>query len=231
MHHTILTVIADSVVRANLTYTLTQSGFNIVTVDDPSTVVDRIRRHFASVVIASLPEPRLLELCREIRRDSDMPIMLQLPEWREQYEWMCFQAGANDVVTATTSKRIMLARVELLVRQHEASGHRQSQTMQVGSLIMDLEARLLYVNGRTVTLTRIEFDLLAQLMAQPRRVHVRGDLVQSVWGEYQPAHVLETHLCRLRKKIRAAGGPAVGEAVRGVGYRLGLDAGIEALVS
>lgn len=231
MQHTIVTAVADPVVRANLTYSLTHSGFNVVDVVDSSTAAERVRRNFASLVIASLPEPRVLELCREIRRDNDVPILVQLSEWREQYEWMCFQAGANDVVTAATSKRIVMARVELLIRQRETHDLSQPQLMQVGSLIMDLEARLLYVNGRTVTVTRIEFDLLAQLMAHPRRVHVRGDLVQSVWGEYQPEHVLETHLCRLRKKIRAAGGPAIGEAVRGIGYRLGLDASTEALVS
>lgn len=231
MKHTILTVMSDPIVRANLSYALHHAGFNVVESVDPRSVAEQIRRQFASLVIASLHEPKALELCRDIRQNSDVPVLVQLPVVDERSEWMCFQAGADDVVSTATSKRVLLARVAALLRGHEQPHFDEPRVLEVGALRIDLDARTLAVNEQDVVVTRTEFDLLAQLMAQPRRVHVRGDLVQAVWGEYHADHIIETHLSRLRKKIRAAGGPEIGEAVRGVGYRLGIDAYVEALVS
>ena len=231
MQQTILTVMSDPLLRANLSHTLVRGGFHVIDVLEPRDVQEQIRRQFAELVVASLPEPRLLELCRDIRRHTDVPVLVQLPELEEQHEWMCFQAGANDVVPASVSKRVLLARIEALLRDRSVTGPPADRVLHVGPLTLDLDARQLFVLHRQVPLTRTEFDLLAQLMSHPRRVHVRGDLVHAVWGGFQPEHVLETHLCRLRKKIREVGGPNVAEAVRGVGYRLGIDTRIGATVS
>jgi len=90
-----------------------------------------------------------------------------------------------------------------------------------GDLEIDLEAREVLVNGAPVVLTRIEFDLLATLAEQPRRVFTREQLMERAWGDaFDGSHVLDTHLSRLRCKVTSAGGERVGHAVRGVGYRL-----------
>jgi DNA-binding response OmpR family regulator len=80
------------------------------------------------------------------------------------------------------------------------------------------------VGGQELALTRIEFDLLALLMEDPGRVVPREEIVSRVWGDwFSDDHVVEVHLSRLRRKVSDAGGPRVGTAVRGVGYRLGAD--------
>lgn len=231
MKPTVLTVISDQLARANATYALTSDGFHVIETTDHRGVVEQIRRQFIRLAIVALHEPNALELCRSIRRETEVPVIVQLPECNEHSEWMCFQAGATDVITTSTSKRVVLARVHSVLKQHPLHVVEDARTLQVGALMLDLDARTLDVDGSPVPVTRIEFDLLAQLMARPRRVHVRGDLIQAVWGAHYPDHIVETHLSRLRKKIRAAGGPEIGEAVRGIGYRLGVDTGIEALVS
>lgn len=229
MNHTVLTVIEDPLVRANVRYTLTRDGLRVVESSDHRCAAELVRAQNAHLVLVDLHEPLALELCRRLRREEDVPVLVQLPCHDEHSEWMCLQAGAGDVINRTTSKRVMLARAQaLLQRQAEVD---PLQTIRVGPLLLDMEARTVEVHGIEVTVTKTEFDLLALLMAQPRRVHVRADLVHTVWGAHYPEHILETHLSRLRKKIRLAGGPVIGEAVRGVGYRLGVEAQRESLVS
>lgn len=209
--------------RANVRFALAREGFDVIEALSPNSVRQQIRQHFVQMAVIGLAEPATLELCRNIRHCSDLPILVQLPEPSEQAEWMCFQAGADDVISEHTSRRLLVARVNaLLLRQH-TDAPRSERTLRIGPLLIDLDARTLHIDDHPVDLTRTEFDLLAQLMAQPRRVHVRSDLVMAVWGEHYPEHVLETHLSRLRKKVRLAGGPPIGTAVRGIGYRLGID--------
>lgn len=224
MKPTILTVMQDRVNRANLTYALASNGFDVVESQDVHSVTDQIRRQFANLVVTAVNESPALELCRRIRQQSDVPIIVQLPHHSERSEWMCFQAGADDVVDARISRRVLLARVQSLLNRHSTAPPDRVRTLRAGQLLVDLDARTLHIDHRPVELTRTEFDLLAQLMAQPRRVHIRGDLVYAVWGAHCSDHLLETHLSRLRKKVRTAGGPEIGTAVRGIGYRLGIDA-------
>lgn len=224
MKTTILTVMENPMLQANLNHLLIREGFDVVASRDPDTVTAQVHRQFARLVVTSLRESQALELCRKIRQCCAIPILVHLADHSERSEWMCFQAGASDVVSHSTSKRVLLARVHELVQRSTGEPVTMERTLATGPLVVDLDARTLHVTDIPVELTRIEFDLLTQLMSQPRRVHVRGDLVHAVWGGPYPEHVLETHLSRLRKKIRAVGGPDVGTAVRGIGYRLGLDA-------
>lgn len=226
MKPTILTVMQDRMIRANLTYALASHGFDVVESQDLQGITDQIRRQFANLVVTALNESAALELCRRVRRQSDVPILVQLLQHNERSEWMCFQAGANDVVSADTSRRVLLSRINALLTRHAPAHAAPARTLRAGPLLVDLDARSLHIEDRPVELTRTEFDLLAQLIAQPRRVHVRGDLVFAVWGAHCSDHLLETHLSRLRKKVRTAGGPEIGTAVRGIGYRLGIEAGV-----
>ena len=85
--------------------------------------------------------------------------------------------------------------------------------------MVDTEARVASVDGVELDLTRTEFDLLVMLMDNPRRVVNREALLEGVWGSwYGDDHVVEVHMSRLRSKVKAAGGPRIGVAVRGVGY-------------
>lgn len=224
MKPTILTVMQDQVHRANLTYALARHGFDVIETHDVRSITDQVRQSLAHLVVTALHEASALELCRRIRHDSDIPILVQLPHVSEHSEWMCFQAGADDVVGSDVSRRVLLARVQSLLQRYRTQHDVDVRTLRAASLLVDLDARTLHIDDAPVELTRTEFDLLAQLMAQPRRVHMRGDLVHAVWGAHVSDHLLETHMSRLRKKVRSAGGPEIGTAVRGVGYRLGIAA-------
>lgn len=224
MKTTVLTVIQQPLQRANVRFALTRAGLDVVEALDPRSVRNQVRRSFAELVMIGMPVPGALDLCRDIRTCSDLPILMQLAAPDDHAEWMCLEAGADDVITEHTSRRVFVARINALLLRRAGLSVCPDRTLQTGPLVMDLDARTLHIDDDPVDLTRTEFDLLAQLMAQPRRVHIRGDLVQAVWGEHYPEHILETHLSRLRKKVRLAGGPQIGTAVRGIGYRLGIEA-------
>lgn len=94
--------------------------------------------------------------------------------------------------------------------------------IRIAPLMLDRDARRLYVHGHEVNLSRVEFDLLELLMDRPRHVIDRHTLKQVGWNGYCADRTLESTLSRLRVKVRRAGGPSVAEVVRGVGYRLGI---------
>jgi DNA-binding response OmpR family regulator len=99
---------------------------------------------------------------------------------------------------------------------------------EAGPLTVDTETRVATVDETELDLTRTEFDLLVMLMDNPRRVVNRQALLEGVWGSwYGDDHVVEVHMSRLRTKVKAAGGPRIGVAVRGVGYKLGLEPALE----
>jgi len=131
-----------------------------------------------------------------------------------------FDAGADDFLPAPHLYLELRARLGALLRRASARmGHR---TLRVGSLLLDLEARRASVSGRPLELCRIEFEMLARLASDPERAFTRGELLLEIWG--YPAgtatRTLDTHACRLRRKLDAASpGPWI-PGVRGVGYRL-----------
>lgn len=89
-------------------------------------------------------------------------------------------------------------------------------------LFLDRDDRRLFVHGREVPLSRVEFDLLALLMERPRTVLDRETILREVWGGYCSARTLESTVTRLRMKVVRAGGPRIADCVRGYGYRLGI---------
>ncbi|MCX6403652.1 MAG: response regulator transcription factor, partial [Actinobacteria bacterium] len=119
--------------------------------------------------------------------------------------------------------RVLAARVKSMLRRH-IDAIESDTVLTVGSIVLDQDCRTVAVRGTEIYLTRIEFDLLAVLMEKPKRVFSREELMMRVWdGWHCGGHVLESHLSRLRSKFRDAGAPTVAVAVRGFGYKLGID--------
>jgi DNA-binding response OmpR family regulator len=163
-----------------------------------------------------------LEVCRALRSHGSTPIVFLTARADELDELVGFAVGADDYVTKPFAPRLLLARVSSVLRR--ARSEPEDRTVfETGPLRVDLEARTATVDGTTLQLTRTEFDLLAALIENPKRVVPRETLLERVWGDwYGGDHVVEVHLSRLRSKVRKAAGVTVGVAVRGVGYRLGL---------
>ncbi|MBB1482439.1 response regulator transcription factor [Tessaracoccus sp. MC1865] len=222
----ILVVEDDPDLRELMMVSLTNSGYRTVAASDGDRALERFHASAPDLVLLDIAlGPHSidgLEVCRRIRRDSDVPVVFLTTHSDAVDQIVGFSSGADDYVTKPVNHRLLLARIAAILRRvHGASRSSDPTELVANGIALDLVARTVMVNGTLVDLTRIQFDLLVPLVEDPRRVVTRDQLVGRVWGEwYGTDHHLDVHLSRLRQRIIDAGGPRVAHAVRGVGYRL-----------
>jgi len=225
MSETVLVIDDDSDLRALVTLALTESGYRVVEAADGPTGISQYHGHQPDLVVLDIGLGSMdgLEVCRQLRAVGTTPIVFLTSRAEEVDQLVGFAAGADDYVTKPFSPRLLVARVGSVLRR--GSGAEEKRTrFEVGPLTIDAESRVATADGVELDLTRTEFDLLTILMENPRRVVTRDMLLERVWGSwYGDDHVVEVHMSRLRSKVKAASGLRIGVAVRGVGYKLGID--------
>ena len=208
---------------------LAAAGHQVTVAPSIGAAVDQFRAHRPAIVVLDADDRSadVHDTCRRLRATGSVPVIAAFrpgPDGRvdDAAQLMAFAAGADDVVPSDIAPRVLLARVGALLRRTVA-GQATEGRRRVGPFELDPESRTASMAGTELDLTRIEFDLLGILLEQPLRVVPRDELVSRVWGSwFGDDHVVEVHLSRLRAKVVRAGGPRIGVAVRGVGYRLGL---------
>lgn len=177
-----------------------------------------------SVVVIHATGSHGLELCRSIWARLSVPIVIACKDFTELCQLQGFAAGASDVMSSASSSELLAARIWARMKEVErqARGVQRHEVRTFHGLVVDDAARHVTCAGIPVPLTRIEFEILSLLMGDPERVFRRDEIIKAVWNSdwAGDAHMLESHVSRLRKKIAVCGGPHVAVAVRGVGYRL-----------
>lgn len=215
----------DADLRELVAVTLASSGYRTVAVADGESAVEQFHAKAPDLVLLdiSLGNASIdgLEVCRRLRRDSDAPIIFLTTHGEDIDQIIGFSTGADDYLTKPVNHRILLARIAAILRRRDAGARDAGPTtLTHEAMTIDLASRTVSIDDRPVDLTRIQFDLLASLAEQPRRVLTREQLVDRVWGGwYGTDHHLDVHLSRLRQRITQAGGPRVAHSVRGVGFR------------
>lgn len=139
------------------------------------------------------------------------------------------RAGGDDYLTKPFNTEEMVARLEVLLRRKQTPAERFSPTLQVGSLQLDLIARKVHRDGSEITLLPTEYRVLEFMMRHPGQIITRSMLFEAVWGyHFDPGtNIVDVHVGRLRKKIDPQGVWPMIETMRGVGYMLGKDGGVE----
>jgi DNA-binding response OmpR family regulator len=174
----------------------------------------------AELVLLDLGLPDLdgTEVCRQIRAESDVPIIVVSARSEEIDRVMLLELGADDYIVKPYGLRELVARIRAVARRL-APGRDAAQTMEVGTLLIDRRSRRVSVDGMQVELTPKEFDLLALLASEPGAVFTRQRILESVWDAhwYGPTKTLDVHVAAVRRKLGAAEWIAT---VRGVGFRL-----------
>jgi len=221
----ILVVDDNADVRLFVRASLELGGYAVIEAADGLTALKCFEEAKPVFVILdlSLGQPDGLEVCRQLRQKSNVPIIILTSRTDEIDEAMCLAAGADDYVTKPVSGRVLLLRVAAQLRRAAASHlNPEPKKLVWDSLELDLDAWEVRVNSKVISLTPIEFDLLRLLMESPRRVFTREQVAAAIGSNPYKGldHALDTHASRLRLKIRRAGGPEVIVAIRGVGYRL-----------
>ncbi len=202
---------------------LTRDGFRVVATGDGREVMGLVELESPDLVVLDIMLPGIggLELCRMIRARRAIPVILLTARGEETDRIVGLELGADDYVTKPFSPRELAARVRAVLRRSVDGA--APERLVLGDLEIDLPAREVRVGGRAVRLAAREFDLLAFLARNPRRVFTREQIMQSVWG-YTAAidtGTLSVHVRRLREKIEDdPRDPRRIETVWNVGYRL-----------
>jgi DNA-binding response OmpR family regulator len=207
---------------------LTRDGFTTQVALDGEHAVQLARSGRPDVVILDLMLPGIdgVEVCRQLRTFTDAYVIMLTARAEEVDKLIGLAVGADDYLTKPFSPRELVARVKAMLRRPRGPQQAGTDTpvRQFGDLTIDPAAREVSVAGTLVDLTRLEFDLLDTLSAQPRVAFSRRQLVEHVWGQdwFGDEHIVDVHIVRLRRKLGDdATHPRYVRTVRGVGYRMG----------
>jgi two-component system KDP operon response regulator KdpE len=200
---------------------LRDAGFETVPATTAEEALDlaAVRPPDAAIIDLVLPDGDGVEVCREIRRWSQMPIIVLSAMGDEDAKVRALEAGADDYVTKPFGARELVARLQAALRR--VQGADQGATITADGLEIDLAARLVRRDGADVHLTPIEFRLLETLARNRGRLMTHRALLTEVWGpEYvDDITVLRGHIANLRRKIEPVDGPRYVRTDPGVGYR------------
>lgn len=220
----VLVVDDDPHIREVVRFALEQAGHAVTEAKDGAEACRLTERGFDLVVLDILmPELDGLEVCRRIRKTSEVPIIILSSRDEELDRVLGLELGADDYLGKPFSPRELVARVKAVLRRADdppAPAGMQAP-LQHGELVMDLVRHRCTYAGREVALTVTEFAILRTLVSSPGRVYTRDELVDRAYGD---GHVItertvDSHVRRIRQKLAAAGGDVV-ETVYGLGYRL-----------
>lgn len=219
----ILVIDDEPRVREVVSAYLERAGYRVEQAADATTARNTLATDPPDLVILDVMFPGAsgLDLLVELRRESQLPVIMLTARAEEADRILGLELGSDDYITKPFSPRELTARVKSVLRR--ANPPVAVQPMEFGDLVIDPVARTCRVAGRSVDLTAREFDLLAFLAAHPRRVFTRGQLLQQVWDsseEWQDPATVTVHIRRIRNKIEAdSNNPRWLATVWGVGYR------------
>lgn len=222
----ILIVEDEATVRDTLALNLNAEGYEVVTAADGEAGLAEAREKEFDLIVLDVMLPKLdgLSLCRLIRKDSTMPILLLTARGTEVDKIVGLESGADDYIVKPFGLGEFLARVRAALRRAATASTAPAarDRLESGGLALDLIARRAYNGERELKLTHKEFDLLAELMRNAGAVLSRDLLLQKVWGyDYVgDSRTVDVHIRWLREKIEDdASQPKRITTVRGVGYR------------
>jgi len=222
----ILVVDDEQEIVSSVSDYLREAGYRPIAAFDGESALSAFEAEGPELVILDLGLPNMsgIDVAREIRRHSQVPIVMLTARSQEIDRILGFELGADDYVTKPFSPRELVLRVQALLRR--VSGPIVEAPVRIGDLLIDLSGREVKRDGELVDLTPTEFDLLAFLVRQPNRVFTRLQLLKEVQGYTTPALVrnIDNHIMNLRRKIEPdPSAPRIIKTVYGVGYKLVLD--------
>jgi DNA-binding response OmpR family regulator len=220
-------LIADDepAIRESVAYALAREGYDVDAVEDGVSALARARAepYDAIVLDVMLPGQSGTDVCRELRAESSVPIVMLTARTGEVDRVVGLELGADDYVTKPFSIAELVARVRAILRRRELDRGTGMPRRRVGGLELDFRRHELTVDGRRVELTPMEFKLLALLADEPERAFTRRELVRHLWdSEYAgDVRACDTHVVNIRRKIeRDPAEPQRLVTIRGVGYKL-----------
>ncbi len=199
---------------------LKKEGYNVIEAEDGKLALEKFFNDDIDLVILDimLPEYDGWTVMREIRKKSNVPIIILTARSEESDELFGFELGADEYVTKPFSPKVLVARVKALLRRSNIFS--EKDVLKIGSLKLDLNGHRVFNDGIEIKLTHKEYELLVYMAKNKGKALSRETILNGVWGYdyYGDLRTVDTHIKRLRLKLN--GNSDIIETVRGVGYRL-----------
>ena len=221
----ILLVDDERSIQTLLSYPLRKDGYQVTSAEDGREALQRFAEGRFDLVILDLMLPKLdgVEVCRQLRSRSQVPIIMLTAKGDEMDKVTGLEMGADDYITKPFSMREFRSRVKAALRRSRMVGEvPENETIESGDLKIDFGRRMVTLGGEEVRVTYVEFEILGALARSPGRVLSREALLEHVWGdsEYRDPRTVDVHIRHLREKLESdPKSPEYLFTVRGVGYR------------
>jgi two-component system, OmpR family, response regulator len=227
----ILVVDDDAHIREVVRFALEKAGHRVREAGDGRAALADFAAAGADLVVLDILMPELdgIEVCRELRSQSAVPILFLSSRDEELDRVLGLELGADDYVVKPFSPRELVARVKGILRRAQRSAGDESPAPAIierGALRVDLDRHACSWAGRAITLTVTEFDLLHSLLGMPGKVYTREELVERAYGagHHITDRTVDSHVRRIRRKFKECGADPI-ETVYGLGYRLAVGDG------
>jgi two-component system response regulator RegX3 len=222
----ILLVEDEPALAESVRYALDDEGYDVIVADNGPAGLESARALKPDLVLLDLMLPGMsgLDVCRQMRVSSDVPIIVLTAKDSEADKVSGLELGADDYVTKPFSMRELTARIRAHLRRSSRSGvlAETNEVLRGGPVEMDIDAHEVRVGGEVVSLRPKEFDLLESLMRRKNRLSARHTLIDEVWGPsyFGDTKTLDVHMKRLRHKLEPdPSKPVFLVTVRGLGYK------------
>ena len=211
-------------IREVISFALERAGFGTVTARNGAEALQQFRRGPLDLIILDIGMPEMdgLEVCRQVRKVSEVPILFLSARDEEIDRVLGLEIGGDDYVTKPFSARELVARVNVILKRVRA-GAKMPSALSHGTVRLDAARHAVWFGEATISLTALEFEILAALLARPEVVFSRAQIMEAAYGAgtYVSDRTIDSHIRNLRAKFAEAGCMTIIETVHGVGFRLG----------
>ena len=223
-HELVLVVDDEESYRDALAVGLSQEGFDVIVAADGAEARAAVRRDRPDLVLLDvmLPDVSGIELCRELRAERDVPVIMVTARDGEVDVVLALELGAADYVSKPYRLRELVARMRAVLRRRHDAGTDDAAVVSAGGVRLDLARHEATVDGALLELSRKEFELLAMLISRAGQVVTREECIDTLWWDQHLAdtRTLDTHVKRIRRKIEHdPAAPVHLVTVRGIGFR------------
>jgi len=227
MSHRILVVDDDPHIREVIGFALEKAGMTVAMASDGADALRRFKQNAPDLVVLDIGMPEMdgLEVCRQLRKVSEIPILFLSARDEEIDRVLGLEIGGDDYVTKPFSPRELVARVNAILKRARggASAETAPKALSHGALTLDASAHLATLDGAPLALTAIEFAILKTLLARPKQVFSREQILDAAYNGvvHVADRTIDSHIRNIRAKLNDAGCANAVETVHGVGFRLG----------
>ncbi len=207
-----------------ITFALEKAGMRVTLTENGQQAVEAFTTHQPDLIVLDINMPELdgLEVCRAVRKTSDVPILFLSSRDDEIDRILGLEIGGDDYVTKPFSPRELVARIKAILKRIRPSAQSEPAVLRHGLLEICADRHTATWNGMDIKLTAMEFSILEMLVRQPRRVFSRENIMDVAYGQdvVVSDRTIDSHIRHIRQKLTDAGGLGLIETVHGVGYKL-----------